>query len=235
MTDSVAGLPYATLGVPGRDLGLQILLDREADGQGVVRVLPYRVDRQGRGRQPDREHLREGRPARWRHQGVAGARPVDRPRRRRGVHAAHRQARPGPGPRVDRLRAAHRRDHDLVLPAAPPGLDPDRARRAAGHRVALGSLRRRRARIRAVARPARRGPPSHLTRPATPSRAIVQHPQPSSPTVDTEPQPGPLLASTRRRATRRSGASRTTRTDIVLRRAMMAPDAVEARHRQGDP
>jgi cytochrome c biogenesis protein len=43
MTDSVAGLPYATLGVPGRDLGLQILLDREADGQGVVRVLPYRV------------------------------------------------------------------------------------------------------------------------------------------------------------------------------------------------
>ena len=43
MTDSVAGLPYATLGVPGRDLGLQLLLDREADGRGVVTVLPYRV------------------------------------------------------------------------------------------------------------------------------------------------------------------------------------------------
>ncbi len=43
MTDSVAGLPYATLGVPGRDLGLQLLLDREADGRAVVTVLPYRV------------------------------------------------------------------------------------------------------------------------------------------------------------------------------------------------
>jgi cytochrome c biogenesis protein len=43
MTDSVAGLPYATLGVPGRDLGLQLLLDREADGSGVVTVLPYRI------------------------------------------------------------------------------------------------------------------------------------------------------------------------------------------------
>lgn len=43
MTDSVAGLPYATLGVPGRDLGLQLLLDREADGRGVITVLPYRV------------------------------------------------------------------------------------------------------------------------------------------------------------------------------------------------
>ena len=43
MTESVAGLPYATLGVPGRDLGLQLLLDREPDGRGVVTVLPYRV------------------------------------------------------------------------------------------------------------------------------------------------------------------------------------------------
>ena len=43
MTDQVAGLPYATLGVPGRDLGLQLLLDREPDGTGVVHVLPYRV------------------------------------------------------------------------------------------------------------------------------------------------------------------------------------------------
>ena len=43
MTESVAGLPYATIGVPGRDLGLQLLLDREADGTGVVIALPYRV------------------------------------------------------------------------------------------------------------------------------------------------------------------------------------------------
>ena len=43
MTESVAGLPYATIGVPGRDLGLQLLLDRDADGTGVVIALPYRV------------------------------------------------------------------------------------------------------------------------------------------------------------------------------------------------
>ena len=43
MTDSASGLPYATLGVPGRELGLQLLLDREADGTGVVIALPYRV------------------------------------------------------------------------------------------------------------------------------------------------------------------------------------------------
>jgi cytochrome c biogenesis protein len=43
MTDQVAGLPYATLGVPGRDLGIQLLLDKAADGTGVVIALPYRV------------------------------------------------------------------------------------------------------------------------------------------------------------------------------------------------
>jgi cytochrome c biogenesis protein len=43
MTDQVQGLPYATLGVPGRELGLQILLDKAADGSPVVIALPYRV------------------------------------------------------------------------------------------------------------------------------------------------------------------------------------------------
>jgi cytochrome c biogenesis protein len=43
MTDQVAGLPYATLGVPGRDLGLQLLLDKAADGTALVIALPYRV------------------------------------------------------------------------------------------------------------------------------------------------------------------------------------------------
>ena len=32
MTDVVDGLPYASIGVPGRDLGLKLLLDRDADG-----------------------------------------------------------------------------------------------------------------------------------------------------------------------------------------------------------
>jgi len=43
MTDQVQGLPYATLGVPGRDLGLQLLLDRAEDGTALVIALPYKV------------------------------------------------------------------------------------------------------------------------------------------------------------------------------------------------
>lgn len=43
LTDSAGGLPYGILSVPGRDLGLQLLLDRAEDGRGQVIVLPYRV------------------------------------------------------------------------------------------------------------------------------------------------------------------------------------------------
>jgi len=43
LTDSAGGLPYGILAVPGRDLGLQLLLDRADDGRGQVIVLPYRV------------------------------------------------------------------------------------------------------------------------------------------------------------------------------------------------
>ncbi len=43
LTDSAGGLPYGILAVPGRDLGLQLLLDRGDDGRGKVIVLPYRV------------------------------------------------------------------------------------------------------------------------------------------------------------------------------------------------
>jgi cytochrome c biogenesis protein len=43
LTDQAAGLPYGTLAVPGRNIGLELLLDRQADGTGVVLVLPYRV------------------------------------------------------------------------------------------------------------------------------------------------------------------------------------------------
>jgi cytochrome c biogenesis protein len=44
MTDSVDGLPYGTLSVPGRDLGLQLVLTRADDGTGVVLIVPYRVN-----------------------------------------------------------------------------------------------------------------------------------------------------------------------------------------------
>lgn len=43
LVDEAAGSPYGILAVPGRDLGLQLLLSRTDDGTGVVLVLPYRV------------------------------------------------------------------------------------------------------------------------------------------------------------------------------------------------
>ena len=38
-----AGFPYGTLSVPGRDVGLQLLLQRATDGTGIVLIVPYRV------------------------------------------------------------------------------------------------------------------------------------------------------------------------------------------------
>ena len=43
LTDAVSGFPFGTLAVPGRDIGLQLLLQRQANGLGLVLVLPYRV------------------------------------------------------------------------------------------------------------------------------------------------------------------------------------------------
>jgi cytochrome c biogenesis protein len=43
MTDAADGLPYGILSVPGRDIGLQLLLDKTPEGIGQVVVLPYRV------------------------------------------------------------------------------------------------------------------------------------------------------------------------------------------------
>jgi cytochrome c biogenesis protein len=43
LTDQAGGLPFGTLAVPGRDLGLELLLDRTAEGVGTVLVLPYVV------------------------------------------------------------------------------------------------------------------------------------------------------------------------------------------------
>lgn len=43
MTDEAAGLPFTEFAVPGRDVVLQLLLQRAADGAGVVLVLPFRA------------------------------------------------------------------------------------------------------------------------------------------------------------------------------------------------
>jgi cytochrome c biogenesis protein len=43
MTDQVGGLPFATMGVPGRDVGLEMYLDKAPDGTPVLGAFPYRV------------------------------------------------------------------------------------------------------------------------------------------------------------------------------------------------
>jgi cytochrome c biogenesis protein len=43
LTDQAGGLPFGTLSVPGREVGLQLLLDRTAEGVGVVLIVPYIV------------------------------------------------------------------------------------------------------------------------------------------------------------------------------------------------
>jgi cytochrome c biogenesis protein len=42
MTDQAAGSPLAEFAVPGRDVVLQLLLQRDADGVGVLLILPFR-------------------------------------------------------------------------------------------------------------------------------------------------------------------------------------------------
>ena len=43
MTDAAAGRPYASIGIPGRAMGLKLLLDRRTDGTGILVAIPYRV------------------------------------------------------------------------------------------------------------------------------------------------------------------------------------------------
>jgi cytochrome c biogenesis protein len=49
LTDAAGGLPFGALPVPGRNLGLQLLLSRNAAGVGTLVVLPYAVN----GTNPD--------------------------------------------------------------------------------------------------------------------------------------------------------------------------------------
>jgi len=43
LTDAAAGQPFGAMAVPGRPFGLQLLLNRDADGVGSLLVLPYAV------------------------------------------------------------------------------------------------------------------------------------------------------------------------------------------------
>ena len=43
MIDTAAGLPFAQFAVPGRDAGLQLVLQRDSSGTGILLVLPFRA------------------------------------------------------------------------------------------------------------------------------------------------------------------------------------------------
>ena len=43
MTDQAAGLPFATMGVPGRDVGLEMYLNQAPDGTAALLAVPYRI------------------------------------------------------------------------------------------------------------------------------------------------------------------------------------------------
>ena len=58
LTDSAADSPYGILSVPGRDLGIQLLLQRGEDGRAIVLMLPYRVV----GTNPDGSPIPENYP-----------------------------------------------------------------------------------------------------------------------------------------------------------------------------
>ena len=60
--------PTRRVGVPGRDMGLKLLLDRQADGAGVVIVIPYRIVGTAPDGQPIEELYPGGRPAPRRHE-----------------------------------------------------------------------------------------------------------------------------------------------------------------------
>ncbi len=163
MTDSVDGLPYGVLGVPGRDIGLEMQLRKLTDGTTVLLMLPYRVTGTNPDGSPIREDFRPIAPAVGE---TAVAPDVGLSIEFQKVGAFTlliAKKDPGPGTRVDRVRVADRRHHDQLLQTAPSRLDASRDRWAARDRVALGPVRGRRARVRAAARPARRGAPPGLT------------------------------------------------------------------------
>jgi len=57
LTDTADGFPWGTLSVPGRDVGLSLLLKQTPDGLGTVLVLPYRVTGRESDGSPKIEYL----------------------------------------------------------------------------------------------------------------------------------------------------------------------------------
>ena len=175
LTDAADGSPYGILAGPRpghRPPAPAAQGGRRDDGRADAAVPGGRREP---GRDADHPELRRHDPQSRRHPRVGPAGAVGPAAGRRGVHAAHRQARPGAGHHLARVHLADRRDHDHVLPAAPPRLDAADRGRTPGGRVALGPLRRRRAGVRPAARRPGGGPPAggdaHPGRRLTPARS----------------------------------------------------------------
>ena len=126
LTDTAAGHPYGTMSVPGRDVGLELLLGQDADGVGNLLVLPYAVIGRNDDGTPKIQTLDASAFALRAGEASApagldfsvGLRKFTR------LHPDHRQEGPGPGDRLGGVRLPDRRDRDLVLPAAAPDLGP---------------------------------------------------------------------------------------------------------------
>ncbi len=150
MTDQAAGFPFTEFAVPGRAVALQLLLQRQADGTGILVVLPFqRIRHQprrlGAGPGPAAHRPCPGRGGDpGRHRLLGGAARVLR------LHAADRQERPGTGDRVGGVREPDRRHPDHVLDASPPRVGAARGGRAPGARGPGGPVRRRDPRVREV-------------------------------------------------------------------------------------
>jgi cytochrome c biogenesis protein len=56
MTAQAAGLPFATMGVPGRDVGLEMYLSESPDGTAALLAVPYRIT----GTEPDGTPVAQG-------------------------------------------------------------------------------------------------------------------------------------------------------------------------------
>ena len=126
LTDSAAGSPYVEMGVPGRDLGLRMLLRKGSDGVDALFIQPYRAIGTAADGTVQTEDffpmaLAIGDRADLARHG-AGRRPLGD----RGRDDPHRQVGPGAGHRLDGVRVADPGPADHVLPAPAAGLGADR-------------------------------------------------------------------------------------------------------------
>ena len=106
MTDQAAGFPFAEFAVPGRDVALQLLLQRAADGTGVLLVLPFRAVGDQRRRLAERSRA----SSRSRSPAASPRRPTARTSpsscAASAIHAADREEGPRAGARLGGVRGA---------------------------------------------------------------------------------------------------------------------------------